>query len=165
MKADYPAVLDACVLPPMPLADTLLRMAETPRLYLPKWSNEIMAEVTRNLTGEPWKKTPAQAKHRVDTLRAHFPEAWIEGFEPLIDLMKNDPKDRHVLAAAVSSGTKLIVTYNAKDFPASFLQPWGIERKGPSTFPIHLYELAPGIVARKLRRTGSKHRYSAGRFA
>jgi len=31
-------VLDACVLMPVPLADTLLRMAEEPRLYSPKWS-------------------------------------------------------------------------------------------------------------------------------
>jgi hypothetical protein len=36
MRADYRVVLDACVLIPMPLADTLLRMAEAPRLYLPR---------------------------------------------------------------------------------------------------------------------------------
>jgi hypothetical protein len=42
MRADYRAVLDACVLIPMPLADTLLRMAEAPRLYLPNWSQAIM---------------------------------------------------------------------------------------------------------------------------
>ncbi len=46
MRADYRAVLDACVLMPMPVADTLLRMAEDPRLYLPKWSHLIMGEVT-----------------------------------------------------------------------------------------------------------------------
>jgi len=150
VKADYPALLDACVLLPMPLADTLLRMAETPRLYLPKWSDHIITEVSRNLMGPRWNKSPEQAKRREDALRLHFPEAWVEGFDPLIDLMTNDPKDRHVLAAAVSSGTKLIVTYNSKDFPISSLQPWGIERQGPSTFLINLYDLAPGIVARKL---------------
>ena len=50
MRADYTVVLDACVLIPMPLADTLLRMAETPRLYLPKWSQTIMDEVTTAAT-------------------------------------------------------------------------------------------------------------------
>lgn len=123
MKADYSAILDACVILPMPLADTLLRMAESPRLYLPKWSNDIMAEVSRNLQGK-WNKTAEQAKHREDALRAHFPEAWIEGYEVLIPVMSNDAKDRHVLAAAVSSGTKLIVTYNVKHFPPSALDPW-----------------------------------------
>jgi hypothetical protein len=42
MRADYRVLLDACVLIPMPLADTLLRMAEEPRLYVPKWSQLIM---------------------------------------------------------------------------------------------------------------------------
>lgn len=118
MRSDYPAVLDACVLLPMPLADTLLRMAETPRLYLPKWSEETIQEITRNLMGK-WDKTPDQAKHREDALRSHFPEALVAGCEQLIPVMKNDAKDRHVLAAAVVSGAKLIVTYNLKHFPGS----------------------------------------------
>ena len=149
MRADYPAILDACVLLPMPLADTLLRMAETPRLYLPKWTDHIMGEVGRNLANK-WNKSPQQIHYRESQLRIHFPEAWIEGYEPLIEQMGNDSKDRHVLAAAVSSGTKLIVTYNAKHFPTRCLDPWGIERQGPSTFLMNLYDLAPGIVARKL---------------
>ena len=49
MRSDYLVMLDACVLLPMPLSDTLLRMAETPRLYVPKWSDDILQEVTRNL--------------------------------------------------------------------------------------------------------------------
>lgn len=149
MRSDYPVMLDACVLLPMPLADTLLRMAEVPRLYLPKWSDDILAEISRNLTGK-WGKTEAQARRRELALREHFPEALVAGYEALVKQMTNDPKDRHVLAAAVSSGTKLIVTYNGKDFPDTALEPWGIERQGPSTFLINLYDLAPGIVARKL---------------
>ena len=57
MRADYRVVLDACVLIPMPLADTLLRMAEAPRLYLPRWSQAIMDEVTRNLIAK-WDMAP-----------------------------------------------------------------------------------------------------------
>ena len=49
MKSARPVVLDACVLIPMPLADTLLRLAAGPRLFLPKWSDQIMEEVTRTL--------------------------------------------------------------------------------------------------------------------
>ena len=47
MRSDFRVFLDACVLIPMPLADTLLRMAEAPRLYLPKWSQTVMDEVTQ----------------------------------------------------------------------------------------------------------------------
>lgn len=149
MKSDYPAILDACVLLPMPLTDTLLRMAETPRLYLPKWSKHIIEEVRRNLVRQ-LGKSQDQADRRANVLHLHFPEAWVDGYESVIDQMQNDPKDRHVLAAAVCSNTKLIVTYNAKDFPDAALKPWGIERQGPSTFLMNLYDLSPGIVAQKL---------------
>ena len=47
---DRPIVLlDACVLIPMPLADTLLRLYAGPGLFLPRWSDAIMAEVGRSL--------------------------------------------------------------------------------------------------------------------
>jgi hypothetical protein len=82
MRADYRVVLDACVLIPMPLADTLLRMAEAPRLYLPHWSQAIMDEVTRNLVAK-WDMAPEQACRREEELRLHFPEAWVKGYEPL----------------------------------------------------------------------------------
>jgi len=36
-RNQYIAVLDTCVLAPMPLCDTLLRLAEDPAFYLPKW--------------------------------------------------------------------------------------------------------------------------------
>lgn len=149
MRSDYPAMLDACVLLPMPLADTLLRMAEEPRLYIPKWSDETLAEVTRNLTGK-WNKTPEQAKRREDAMRSAFPEALITGYEHLIPVMTNDEKDRHILAAAAASGTKLIVTYNAKHFLRDSLEPYDIECQGPSTFLISLYDLDPGIVVQKM---------------
>ena len=45
MKHDIAVLLDACVLIPMPLADTLLRLAAGPRLYLPKWPDQITVEV------------------------------------------------------------------------------------------------------------------------
>ena len=149
MRADYRAVLDACVLIPMPLADTLLRMAEAPRLYLPKWSQAIMDEVTRNLV-KKWNMEPEKARRREEELRRHFPEAWVEGFEPLINVMTNDPKDRHVLAAAVRSHSELIVTYNRRDFPDASVQPWEIEVQGPSTFLRGIYDLEPGLFVHKL---------------
>ena len=58
----------------MPLADTLLRMAEAPRLYLTRWSQLIMDEVTRNLI-EKWDMPAEKARRREEELRCHFPEA------------------------------------------------------------------------------------------
>jgi predicted nucleic acid-binding protein len=163
MRADYRAVLDACVLIPMPLADTLLRMAEAPRLYLPKWSQTIMDEVTRNLIAK-WEMAPENARRREEELRRHFPEAWVEGFEPIIDVMTNDPADRHVLAAAVRSHSELIVTYNRRHFPAASLQPWEIDVQGPSTFLRGLYDLDAGLFVGKLHEQASKIELSLPRL-
>ena len=41
--ARYAVVLDACVLVPVALADTLLRIAER-ELYRPLWSEQILTE-------------------------------------------------------------------------------------------------------------------------
>src|SRR5215470_11308743 len=92
-------VLDACVLANFSLCDTLLRLAEPPRLYEPKWSEEIIRETIRTLESKlEWPSSLTD--YFQAELRAHFGEAWISGYESLIPRMANDEKDRHVLAAA-----------------------------------------------------------------
>ena len=149
MRSARPVVLDACVLIPMPLADTLLRLAAGPRLFLPKWSDQIMVEVTRTLR-ETFGLSDQKAMHRESEIRQHFPEAWIEDYEKLIPTMTNHPKDRHVLAAAAHAGAKVIVTYNIKDFPPSSLTPYSITAQGPSAFLKDLYVAAPTLVMHTL---------------
>ena len=159
MSVDLRAVLDACVLIPMPLADTLLRMAEHPRLYRPFWSERIMAEVTSNLIGK-WKHSPEKASRRAGRIREAFPEASVEGYEPFIQAVNNHQKDRHVLAAAVCAKANLIVTYNKKDFPHSAINPWNIECRGPSGFLRSLYDLDPAIATNKLHEQADTIRIS-----
>jgi len=48
--------------------------------------------------------------------------------------MTNDPKDRHVAAAAVRANAQVIVTSNLKDFQPSSLTEWGIEARHPDQF-------------------------------
>lgn len=151
MRADYGVVLDARVLIPMPLADTLLRMTEAPRLYPPKWSQLIIEEVTRNLIAK-WDMPPDKAPRREEEFRRHVPEAWVEGFEPLIEAMTNNPGDRHVLAAAVRSHSELIVTYNRRHFPADSLEAWEIELQGPSASMRGLFDLDAGLFVGKLHQ-------------
>ena len=149
MKGERTVLLDACVLVPMPLADTLLRLAAGPRLYLPKWSDQIMVEVSRTLQ-ENFSLSVQKAAYRENEIRRHFPEAWIDGYEDLIPAMTNHPKDRHVLAAAARAGVKVIVTYNLKDFPPASLAPYSITVQGPSAFLKSLYDMAPAAVMQTL---------------
>ena len=150
MTSGYQAVLDACVLVNAALRDTLLRIAEPPRLYLPRWSAAIMEELTRTLEAKIGLSA-AQTARLVGQLREHFGDCWVEGYEPLIPAMGNHPKDRHVFAAAVHSGAQTIVTFNLRDFPAEALAPWNVEAQGPDAFLVHQFYLNPAVVLGKLQ--------------
>src|SRR5713226_9690679 len=108
-------VLDACVLTNISLCDTPLRLAEPPRLFEPKWSEEIIRETTRTLESKlQWPSS--LTAHFEAELRIHFSEAWISGYDRLIARMTNDEKDRHVAACAVHIGAPIIVTFNLRHF-------------------------------------------------
>jgi hypothetical protein len=119
-------VLDACVLANFSLCDTLLCLAEPPRFFEPKWSEEIIRETTRTLElklGWPNSLTA----HLEEELRGHFSEAWITGYESLVSRMTYDEKDRHVVAAAVQGGPAIILTLNLRHFRPEHLAMFLIE--------------------------------------
>jgi hypothetical protein len=127
-------VLDACVLLPASLRDTLLRLAETPCLYIPKWSNQIGVEVVRNRESRR-KLTPERIAHLTEQVQLHFPEALIEGYEKLAVLMTNDPKDRHVAAAAVSANAASYCDLQPQGFPARVFVRMGNRSPTSRPFP------------------------------
>jgi hypothetical protein len=58
----------------MPIADTLLRLAEhDPPFFAPKWSRDILDETGRTLV--KFGYSAAQAKRRIDVMQEAFPEA------------------------------------------------------------------------------------------
>jgi predicted nucleic acid-binding protein len=131
-------VLDANVLVQAPVRDTLLRLAEEPALYRPLWSVEIIAEVRQTLQNK-FHIEPHRTARLEAALLEHFPEAWVDGYQSLLPKMKNDLKDRHVLAVAAQSKSRLLVTYNLRHFPPSATKPWGVSAIGPSTLLKSLY--------------------------
>ena len=151
----YISVLDACVLVPMPVADTLLRLAEEPAFYSPRWSEEIFKEVERTLLSK-WSYSQEQVRRRLKAMRETFPEAMVIGYEDLVESMKNDPKDRHVLAAAVRCGAHTIVTNNQKHFPKESLEPYGLECVTADKFLEDQYHLSPDLFINKLIEQASQ---------
>lgn len=140
-------MLDACVLYPLPLRDTLLRVARE-NLFAVRWSRRILDEVARNLIDDR-RATTEQATNLLHAMRRAFedaevPEAFIAAREPELT---NEVSDRHVLAAAVaSSDAQAIVTFNLRHFPANACEPFGIEIIHPDTFLCELHEYAPARV-------------------
>lgn len=130
-------LLDACVLVPYPLVSALLTMAER-ELFVPRWSEHILDEVERTLIGK-LDLDPDKVKHRLDHMRAGFPESSVHGYKDLIEEMTCDGKDRHVLAAAVAAGADLLVTANIKDFPKSSYEQYGIEVIHPEVLLSRLF--------------------------
>src|ERR1017187_8905134 len=151
MTGTPPVVLDACVLANFSLCDTLLRLAEPPRLFEPKWSEEIIRETTRTLElnlGWPHSLTD----HFEKELRAHFGEAWISGYESLIPRMANDEKDRHVVAAAVHGEAAIIVTLNLRHFRPEHLSMWGVRAVHPRSFRVEIYRQKQAVVMTRLEQ-------------
>jgi hypothetical protein len=144
-------VLDACVLYPLPLRDTLLRVAAQ-NLYVVRWSDRILDEVARNLIDDR-RASSEQAAHLIDAMRRAFPdaevpEASIAELEPTMSI---ELSDRHVLAAAVASDdTTAIVTTNVRHFPASACDPLGIDIVHPDVLLCTMYEQAPAPVQEAL---------------
>src|SRR5436190_17394778 len=108
------AVLDADVLFPMILRDTLLRAAST-GCFRPHWSARILGEVVRNLIDDYGMDATKAAALRA-LIEEAFPDANVENWERLEPGMRNHPKDRHITAAAASIGAGIIVTSNIRDF-------------------------------------------------
>jgi len=137
----FTAILDACVLYPAPLRDFLLTIAEG-ELYLPKWSDTIHDEWSRNLVKKREDLDPKAVQATIKAMQSAFPDATVSGFEELITgLNLPDEDDRHVLAAAIRCNADVIVTYNLKDFPSKELNKYDIEAQEPDEFVYNLIEL------------------------
>lgn len=138
IAAPFRVVLDANVLYPFTLRDTLLRAAAA-GLFQVYWSEAILDEATRNLVTDDIV-TEEQAARLQEAMAAAFPEALVTDYEPLVPAMKNHEKDRHVAAAAVKAGAQVIVTTNLRDFREL---PEGIEAQHPDEFLSNLFDLDP----------------------
>jgi len=152
----FPVFLDTCVLYPGTLCDLILRIAEM-GAFRPHWSQDVLDELLRNLAklesvGEEG------ARRRVGAMTTAFPEASITGHERLTPGMGCDPKDRHVLAAAVHSDCQLIVTFNLRDFPVASLAPHHMDVVSPDDFLLDQLDLYPRAVVKALRQQSSDSR-------
>lgn len=151
----FTVLLDTCVLYPAHLRDTLLRLTER-GLYRVLWSADITTELRRNLVEAGID--PHAVERLVFEMATAFPDAEVTGYRSLIDGVTCDPKDRHVLAAAVRAAAAAIVTFNLGDFPESSLRPFEIDAIHPDMFLLDQLDLAPVTVIDELERQAGANR-------
>lgn len=151
----YTAVLDACVLVPVALADTLLRVAEK-GLYRPLWSERILGEAQAAVE----EIHPGiDAAKRFASMSEAFDDALVTGWEELEPgVHLPDEDDRHVVAAAVRGGAQGIITANVKDFPAAALEPLGLEAVHPDDFLLDQLDLSPPTLLQVIREQAAHTR-------
>ena len=128
------ALLDASVLYPAPLRDALMHLAAN-RAYRLRVSADIHKEwLSALLKNRPDLSHTRLARTR-DLINKIDTDALVMGYEDLINnLTLPDPDDRHVLAAALHSKVKVIVTQNLKDFPDDVLKPLDVVALSPDDF-------------------------------
>jgi hypothetical protein len=62
-----------------------------------------------------------------------------------------DPRDRHVLAAAIHCHADEIVTFNVRDFPDAVLKPYCIGAVHPDAFIERLLNWNPAVICSAVR--------------
>lgn len=115
------------------------------------WTEEILTEASRNIVEDTPGLTAEHLARTFDAMRRAFPEAMIHDYEHLVDDMTNDPKDRHVLAAAVAADADLLVTYNLRHYPASACDPHDVTIQSSDGFLCDALERDPEVISRVLR--------------
>jgi predicted nucleic acid-binding protein len=147
VNSDLIALFDACVLFPAPLRDLLVQLALAD-IFQAKWTDEIHEEWIRNVLNNRQDLAREQLERTKGLMNSKVRDCLVADYESLIPSLKlPDIDDRHVLAAAIISKAKIIVTFNLKDFPDSVLNPYGIEAKHPDDFIADLIEMKPLIAA------------------
>lgn len=146
----FTCVLDTNVLYPIEVRDLLFWFAHD-ELYTPKWSKHIFTEwedvMRRNKVSED------EIKKRIEKANRAFPDAMVENYESLIDgLDLPDPKDRHVLAAAIKTNANIIVTNNLKDFTSKKLEDYGLSAVSADDFLTDTIDLNPDIAVESFRK-------------
>lgn len=156
----FTVILDANVLYPFMTRDILLHFAQV-GLYRARWTEDIIAETQRALN----KNKPHLAeKHQkmLCRVRENFNNCFVSGYENLIEgLNLQDPKDRHVLAAAIRCGAQHIVTENRKHFPEEILDQFDIQPISADEFLANTYELYPGHGTEIIRNIQRRYRKPA----
>lgn len=156
---NFTVLYDACVLYPAPLRDLLVRLAYT-GAFRARWTQHIHEEWIRNALRNNPRLTRERLEATASKMNAAIMDSLVSDYEPLIaGLELPDVNDRHVLAAAIKGQAEVIVTFNLKDFPERYLQPFNIWAQHPDEFISHLIDLSPATVllAAKQQRAALKN--------
>ncbi len=136
------------------VSDLILRLSNGPRLFAPFWTEEIWIETHRTLREKlGWPEHIVDS--RIMAAKSTFPEAMVSGYEHWLPLCTIDPKDKHLLAAAIHVGIPRIVTVNIKHFSKVDLDKWDVEAVHPDTMLAEAFQQQPSVVIKTVHEMAS----------
>ena len=142
-------VLDANVLFPVVLRDVLLEFSVS-GLLRTFWTSEILVEFSRALVRTS-RHSEDSAAGLVSEMQAFFPSSFVDGYEHLTHSnMCADPKDEHVVGAAIHIKADAIATFNLKDFPKDLFEYFGIRLSHPDNLLTDVFESNTGLTCQVL---------------
>jgi len=145
------AVLDANVLYSAAMRDFFMRLTSR-FVFQPKWTDAIHEEWMEAVLRNRPDISRVVLERTRDLMNQYGNDWQVPAYEQLIDsLSLPDPDDRHVLAAAITSGSSLIVTSNISDFPVGALSPYAIRAVRPDAFACEMLALKTKPFLRAVR--------------
>lgn len=126
----FTALADACVLAGALKRNLILSLAKAD-FFRVRWSQPILDETQKAieeiLVGKGDEQSVAKAQKARAAMEAAFPEACVETHDDIITIPDlRDPKDLHVVVAAVKTKAAIIVTDNIKHFPDTVLSRYAL---------------------------------------
>jgi predicted nucleic acid-binding protein len=135
----------------------LLTLAEA-EFFRVRWSETVLDETQAAIEAIVAKKgdpDPARAAIRArGAMERAFEDAMVEDFQNFLAVCGGlpDPKDAHVLAAALKTKADVLVTENVKHFPAGQLAAFGLDVRTADEFIADTIMLDEGRAVPAIRR-------------
>ena len=159
-RSRYTAFLDANVLYSAAIRDICMEVALA-NMYRAKWSADVQREWIEALLGNRPNLQRINLERTRDLMDKAIPGATVSGYEHLIQgiPLKEDPDDRHVVAAATVGRCDVIVTNDLAHFPNDVLKDFDLEALRPDDFLVHHLNLQPCTFCEAVRkaRIGKKN--------
>lgn len=153
------AVLDADVLVPILTCDLLLTAFEE-HLYRPVVTDKILIEVERNLVRAHRDLDPARLRRRVEAMRRALRVNIQPDAEGGANVEGINPKDRHVVAAALDARADLVVTNDRRLRREIAALEGSLRALTPDSFAVDLFDrdrtglerVVEDLIAKRVRR-------------
>jgi len=136
----YTAFADACVLMSARKRNLLLTLARA-EFFRVRWSAQVLVETEKAVAAYLAKKgdpeAASKAANACAAMESAFEDAMVSDFahyECTCEGKLPDPKDIHVVAAALKTRADVVVTENLRHFPAEVLAEFNLEARSADTF-------------------------------